>query len=101
MYRARETAEILASHLAPRRGVHEAEGLAPDDDPQTACAAIEAARGPLMLVGHLPHLDRVASALILGSPAREVVRFRPGTMVRLVRARSEEHTSELQSLMRT
>jgi len=86
LVRARETAEILASHLAPRRGIGQADGLAPEDDPQTACAAIEAVREPVMLVGHLPHLGRLASALVLGSPAREVVRFRPGTVACLAKA---------------
>jgi phosphohistidine phosphatase len=39
-----------------------------------------------MLVGHLPHLSRLASALLLGDPGREIVRFRMGAIVCLVRA---------------
>src|SRR5947209_346591 len=52
LVRARETAEILADHLAPRPDVRPAEGLAPDDEPATAQAMLESAGAPLMLVGH-------------------------------------------------
>lgn len=79
--RARQTAEILAEYLRPARGVREIEGLAPNDDPRKARSDAEAAREPLMLVGHLPHLSRLASFLIVGDPGREIIRFRPGGIV--------------------
>ena len=84
--RARQTAEILARHLLPVRGVREEDGLAPDDDPGKAAAAIEAAAEPLMLVGHLPQLRRLVSSLVVGDPEREIVRFRNGGIVCLARA---------------
>ncbi|HSB72042.1 MAG TPA: phosphohistidine phosphatase SixA [Candidatus Methylomirabilis sp.] len=84
--RARQTAEILARHLLPARGVREADGMAPDDDPGKAAAAVEAAAEPLMLVGHLPHLGRLASSLLVGDPDREIVRFRNGGIVCLAKA---------------
>ncbi len=83
--RARQTAEILAEHFLPSRGMHEMEGLAPMDDPDKARAVIEAAREPLMLVGHLPHLSRLASALILGDSEREVLQFKAGAIACLDR----------------
>lgn len=84
--RARQTAEIFARHLLPLRGVREADGLAPDDDPGKAVAAIEAAAESLMLVGHLPQLRRLASCLLVGEPDREIVRFRNGGIVCLAKA---------------
>jgi phosphohistidine phosphatase len=66
--------------------MREMEGLAPADDPGKARAAIELARHPLMLVGHLPHLSRLASLLLVGDPEREIVWFRNGAIVCLVRA---------------
>ena len=84
--RARQTAEIMAEHLAPRRGVHEAEGLAPSDDPEEARAELEAAKEPLMLVGHLPHLSRLASALLVGDPEREIIRLEAGAIACLEKA---------------
>ncbi|MGH7265980.1 MAG: phosphohistidine phosphatase SixA [Candidatus Rokuibacteriota bacterium] len=86
LLRARETAEILAAHLQPAGGVRETTGLRPDDDPWIAAAESEAPEGPLMLVGHLPHLGRLAAALVTGDPERAVVRFRTGTIATLTRA---------------
>lgn len=83
--RARETAELLATELRPARGVREEPGLAPMDDPAIAQRAVEQATDPVMLVGHLPHLGRLASLLLLGDPAREIVAFRMGGIVCLAR----------------
>ncbi len=79
--RARQTAEILAEHLRPPRGIREVEGLAPTDDPESTKAEIASAREPLMLVGHLPHLSRLVSALLVGDPGQLLVRFRMGAIV--------------------
>ncbi len=84
--RAKQTAEILAAHLHPVRGVLQVGYLSPNDDPGRAQEAAETAVEPLMLVGHLPHLARLASLLLVGDPNREVVRFRPGAIARLERA---------------
>jgi phosphohistidine phosphatase len=73
--RARETAEILAQHLPPARGLAEVDWLAPMGDPGMAEDGVEAAADPLMLVGHLPHLARLASLLLTGNSNRQVVRF--------------------------
>ena len=83
--RARQTAEIMAEYLSPRRGVYETEGLAPDDDPGKARAELEAAREPLMLVGHLPHLSRLASALLVAEPEREILSLGMAAVVCLAR----------------
>jgi len=84
--RARQTAEILAEQLSPSAGLREMEGLAPMDDPEKARIQIEAAQGPLMLVGHLPHLSRLASSLLVGDPTKEIIRFRNGAIICLVKA---------------
>lgn len=83
--RARQTAEMLAARLAPERGVRAVEGLRPDDDPHRLAAECEATREPVMLVGHLPHLGRLASLLLLGDPGRELIRFGTGTVAGLAR----------------
>ena len=83
--RARQTAEILAEHLSPTGGIHDMEGLAPMDNPDRARAAIEAAREPVMLVGHLPHLSRLASVLILGDSDQEILQFKAGAIACLDR----------------
>ena len=84
--RARQTAETMADNLWPSRGLRELGDMAPNDDPVKARAELEATREPLMLVGHLPHLSRLASSLLVGDPGREIIRFRMGAIVCLVRA---------------
>jgi phosphohistidine phosphatase len=79
-------ARLLGRVLAPPRGVHAATGLAPEDDPDVARAELELAAEPLMVVGHLPHLARLAAALV-GAALAEPIRFTPGTAVALRRGR--------------
>jgi phosphohistidine phosphatase len=81
--RARQTAEVWGEALAV--GVDEADGLAPLDDPTIWAARLARADGPerSMLVGHLPHLARLAGLLLIGDPEREPVAFRPGGLVGL------------------
>jgi phosphohistidine phosphatase len=83
--RAQQTAEILAHRLEPRPDLAPMAGLAPQDDPTPVARVVTEAREPLLLVGHLPHLSRLASLLVVGDPALGVVSFRPGGLVCLAR----------------
>ncbi|HEY1267803.1 MAG TPA: phosphohistidine phosphatase SixA [Candidatus Binatia bacterium] len=85
--RARQTAEIVARFVSTQNGVKEISGLAPDDDPWTAKAELETAEAPVMLVGHLPHLARLASLLLTGQSERPTVDFSTATAVCLARER--------------
>jgi phosphohistidine phosphatase len=78
--RAKETAAILAEHLTPPLGVKQCAGLLPEDDPAFARADLEEAQDSIMLVGHLPHLNRLAALLVASDPNRVVVEFSPSTM---------------------
>jgi len=69
--RAKQTAEILARYLCPPGGVSQIGGLAPNDDPMISKAEIETAENSVMLVGHLPHLGRLASLLVRGDANRD------------------------------
>ncbi len=79
--RARQTAEIVASLLSPTPPVEEMSGLGPNDDPRVAVEALKAASGPRLIVGHLPHLSRLASLLLVGDPEKPVVAFRMAGLV--------------------
>jgi phosphohistidine phosphatase len=83
--RAKETAEILAGFLSPARGIREISGLSPEDDPLVAKAEIETSGEGLMLVGHLPHLGRLAALLLVGNSEKKIVDFAPATMICLSR----------------
>ncbi|SRR6266542_1898911 len=79
--RARQTAEIWGQTLGVP--VDKAEGLAPLDDPSAWAARLATPERELMLVGHLPHLAKLAGMLIAGDGERPVVAFRQGGLVGL------------------
>ena len=83
--RAQQTADLLAAALSPVGGVRAVAGLAPLDDPAAARELLDQAAAPRMLVGHLPHLSRLTSLLLVGDPTREIVSFRMGAIVCLTR----------------
>lgn len=80
--RARQTAELWAALAACP--LEQAEGLGPTDDPGVWAGRLAPAATALdgvMLVGHLPHLGRLAGLLVAGDADRPVVRFRQGGLV--------------------
>lgn len=79
--RAVETAQILAEVLAPPLGLQLHAGLLPEDDPAIVKAELDLMNHPIALVGHLPHLDRLAALLTSDDPQRAVVEFLPAMMV--------------------
>jgi len=79
--RAKQTAEILGAQLARNIHVQSITGLMPEDDPAIAAAELETAQQPIMLVGHLPHMNRLAALLINRNFSREVVDFNPASMI--------------------
>lgn len=86
--RAEQTAELLAEPLRPAKGVIAAEGLKPNDDVHAMAATLAAETEPVMLVGHLPFLARLAGVLVAGEAAAVVVRFRNAGIVCLHREES-------------
>lgn len=83
--RARQTAEILASYVKPPDGVEEVEGIAPLDDVDETVDRIGDENHDLMMVGHLPHLSRLAASLVTGSDEPPITRFQMGGVVCLER----------------
>ena len=79
--RAQQTAEILAGYLKPPGGVRPSAGLLPEDDPEIVKAEIEAAEQPILLVGHLPFMGRLAALLAKGQAGRSIGEFPPATML--------------------
>ncbi len=75
--RAQQTAEIFASALNPKDGIQERSGLKPMDD-VTAIADRISSKDNLMLVGHLPFMERLTSYLITGSTDKPVFKFQNG-----------------------
>ena len=73
--RAEQTATLLAERLNPPQGVIAVAGLKPNDDVRPVAKELEGEQGSVMLVGHLPHLSRLAGLLLTGDPDGTVIRF--------------------------
>ncbi len=78
--RARQTAEIFANALNPKRGIQEISGIKPMDDVAEFAAGIDAVED-IMLVGHLPFMERMTAFLITGSIDRPVFKFQNSGIV--------------------
>ncbi len=84
--RAMQTALVFAETLGPGRMIEEAtEGLAPEDSPTFVADVVNDWTEDTMLVGHFPHLARLAGLLLTGDTNETVVHFQPGTVVCLER----------------
>ena len=83
--RAQTTARILGLHIHPPGGITATDGLAPLDDPGIWKSRLAAMDEDLLLVGHLPHLGKLAGLLIAGDQEKSVVNFKMGGAVRLRR----------------
>jgi phosphohistidine phosphatase len=86
--RARRTAEIFADRLTPGKEPSLSAGLNPLDDVEPIAQAF-AERPDLMIVGHLPFLERLASFLIVGTAEIPVVGFTNSGIVCLDRRERE------------
>src|SRR4051794_4937171 len=67
--RALQTAEIWAGLVGVN--AEGADALAPNDDPSTWAARLETEDGDVILVGHLPFLERLVGLLVTGDADRE------------------------------
>jgi len=86
--RARQTAEILGTALSPPGGVIAVSGLDPLDGVQPIASELAATEQPLMLVGHLPFMERLAGQLLSGDAGCAVVKFTKAGIVNLARSES-------------
>lgn len=73
--RAEETAMIFADHLEPMGGILAVEGLNPNDDVLLFAETLSERKEPVMVVGHLPFLSRLAGLLLAGDLDRKVISF--------------------------
>ena len=83
--RAEQTAEIFASELNPQNGIERISGLNPNDD-VTVFAGNFIPSSDLMLVGHLPFMEKLTSFLTTSNPENIVFKFQNGGIVCLDKA---------------
>jgi phosphohistidine phosphatase len=83
--RAQSTAQVFAHHLHPRAGLTLAPGLAPLDDPEIWADRVADLKENILLVGHLPHIGKLAALLMSGDKNKTVINFQMGSVIQLRR----------------
>ena len=83
--RAQQTAEIIAERFN-NLPLTAQEGLSPNDEAAVFADRLWTAPECLLVVGHLPFLDKLVSLLLTDSDGRRLVRFSPACAVLLQRA---------------
>lgn len=79
--RAKQTAEILQQYLAPELELEEYLYLNPDDSIERISIRIESGKEDLLIVSHLPLLNKLLGYLLVGDETQLVVNLKPGTIV--------------------
>ena len=74
--RAKQTAEILGNRLNPSHEIEATGQIDPKDDPGFMAKKLASLNAPVLVVGHLPHLSKLAAFLITGDPEKEIIRFK-------------------------
>lgn len=93
--RAKQTAEILAKGLGLDSPI-EKTGLMPNDEVLATALELDLEEGNLMLVGHMPFVDRLANALLPGSD-KDPFSVPTATAIILERKDDEWHLNALLS----
>lgn len=83
LLRARRTAEILAEARPGRHTCRPGEALAPLDDVAIPAGELGRSGGDRVLVGHEPHLGRLASLLVCGDENAAAFEMKKAALLRL------------------
>ena len=73
--RAKETAEIFSEYLKPSDGLEFAKGLNPLDSHHIWAGLLSDIDDDIMLIGHLPHLQKLCNFLISKDETKEDIKF--------------------------
>ena len=82
--RARQTAEILAAHLA-MGPVRPMDGLKPNDPPEALAETVLDWSDDTLVVGHLPFMERALARMVSGDEKAAPARFATGAVACLER----------------
>ena len=83
--RAAQTAQRLASAVAPELELETSAILNPNDDPEVLDAQLGNENKDTLVVGHLPFMGRLVSHLVIADKSRPITAWQPGSMVCLER----------------
>lgn len=88
--RAEQTAGIFSELLTPSGGCHKRDGLAPMDDVKAVADKLQPDSG-LMLVGHLPFMEKLLSVLVTGEEVFTPFKFQNGGIVCVDKGEDDNH----------
>jgi phosphohistidine phosphatase len=91
LLRAQQTAEHLCAGLALAAQARAIDGLLPCDDVRGIARRLAGFGHSLLVVGHEPHLGRLASMLVCGNVDQEIVDFRKAALLCLAREAARAH----------
>lgn len=83
--RAKQTAEVLFRHVQCLQGVVPVKDLEPDASPGIWQERLTLMEDDVIVVGHLPHLEKLAGLLLCGDEHRRPVEFHNAGIVCLHR----------------
>ncbi len=90
--RAQETAEVFAAALKPAEGVRWRAGLNPGDPVEDIIPDLDLDENEkVMLVGHLPHVERLLAHVLSGKSDPTLVRFSEASIAALMRVEEGWH----------
>ena len=78
--RALQTAEIFVKTLEPEAGIIKGAGLAPLDDVTLFASTLNNEEN-IMVVGHLPFMERLVSYLVGGSLEKPIIKFQNSSII--------------------
>lgn len=78
--RAQQTAELLEPVLESGGKIRSAEGIGPNDAPETFLKRLRNIDVDTLIVSHLPFVARILSQAVTGSPDQQLAEFRPGSL---------------------
>ncbi len=90
--RARQTADALSQALEPVEQVKEDPDLGGGDDPSIWANRLTDMQENVMLVGHMPHLRKLASLLLCDDQETRIIDFQNSGVVHLRRDEGGEWT---------
>ena len=79
--RAEETAHLFAESIRCTSGPIHVQSLDPNDDPSLMANFLKVYTDDVLIVGHLPHLERLTSLLLTGCPDHRPIAFTNGGVV--------------------
>ena len=88
--RARQTAELLAKQISENVELEIVGNINPNDSPEAFAWQSGSWEDDTLIVGHLPFMARLVSHLTHGEEDRQMVAYKPGSVVCLERGENEQ-----------